>query len=330
MEFSWILPQGDIDNIIHQARLAERYAFDSLLTISVNGYMDPWITATHVASKTDRIRLLVAQNTNYQLPMITAKAWNTLNLIAEGRIDINVVTGSSQIELGQITHVADHATRYRRTREFVELLNKIQQGPVTFLGEFFEASGAEVYPQPDPQSPGSLFLAGSSEEAMDSAAAYADCYLIYAQEPGEVAEQFARFRERAKVYGRQPRCGLVIDVISRETSAEAWAAAEALESSFGLIDKRMARLYQNSSDSVGISRNRVLNKKENLRLQANLWAGLAQVSTAQSLSIVGSYVEVADTIRLYQSVGADCFLFSGSTGKEELQRLGERVLPLIR
>lgn len=103
MEFCWMLPEGNLETILQQTQLAEAGGFRSVLLINANSYMDPWIMATVLTQETEQIRILVAQNTSYCLPTTTAKAFNTLSSISAGRIDLNVVTGSSQVELGKMT-----------------------------------------------------------------------------------------------------------------------------------------------------------------------------------------------------------------------------------
>lgn len=229
MEFCWMLPEGNLETILQQTQFAEAGGFQSVLLINANSYMDPWIMATVLTQETEQIRILVAQNTSYCLPTTTAKAFNTLSLISAGRIDLNVVTGSSQVELGKMTRAGDHASRYKRTKEFIDLYLRLQQGGIThYHGDCFDVQNAELFPKRDVPT-GRLFMAGSSQEAMAIAAEFADGYLVFGHELNEIEQHFTSFREwlpelRTNL-NPNPHCGIMIDIIARETTEEAWEAA---------------------------------------------------------------------------------------------------------
>lgn len=147
MKFSWVLPDNNslnkfedeetfLNKNIEEAKLAERNGFDSILVSSTPNSFDPWILATYLAMKTERIKLIVAQNTSHVLPSSTLKALNTLNYITNNRIDINVVTGSSKEGILKDTKYLNHEIRYKRTYEFLELLQKLRKGICSHEGSF--------------------------------------------------------------------------------------------------------------------------------------------------------------------------------------------------
>lgn len=158
MKFSWVLPDNNslnkfedeetfLNKNIEEAKLAERNGFDSILVSSTPNSFDPWILATYLAMKTERIKLIVAQNTSHVLPSSTLKALNTLNYITNNRIDINVVTGSSKEGILKDTKYLNHEIRYKRTYEFLELLQKLRKGICSHEGEFFQVNNATIYPK---------------------------------------------------------------------------------------------------------------------------------------------------------------------------------------
>jgi alkanesulfonate monooxygenase len=335
MEFCWMLPEGNLETILQQTQLAEAGGFQSVLLINANSYMDPWIMATVLTQVTEQIRILVAQNTSYCLPTTTAKAFNTLSLISAGRIDLNVVTGSSQVELGKMTRAGDHASRYKRTKEFIDLYLRLQQGGIThYHGDCFDVQNAELLPKRDVPT-GRLFMAGSSQEAMAIAAEFADGYLVFGHELDEIEQHFASFQEllpelRTNL-NPNPHCGIMIDIIARETTEEAWEAAYHFLESASPFEKRMNRLFRNNSDSVGIS------KYHNYYSQSNhaqaegspsstLWSGLSQLNTSNGFSIVGSYEEVRHTISRFHRIGVNYFILSGLISTQELERISKHIV----
>ncbi|OXM83873.1 LLM class flavin-dependent oxidoreductase [Paenibacillus rigui] len=330
MEFCWMLPEGDSAFIVEQTKLAEASGFHAVLLINANAYMDPWIMATSLTHQTEAIRILVAQNTSYCLPTTTAKAFNTLNLLSNGRIDLNIVTGSSQVELGKMTRVGDHASRYRRTKEFIELFRHLQQGGIThYHGDCFDVQNAELIPRLEP-SQGKLFMAGSSEEAMQIAAQFADGYFVFGHEFEVIEQHFATFHHLLPDNRPKPKCGIMIDIIARETSEEAWQAAHHFLESASPFQKRMNRLFRNNCDSEGISKYQSYYSKQEERQDSTLWAGLSQLNTSNGFSIVGSYEEVRQSLYTFQRLGVDYFIVSGLISSHELERIGSRIVMPIQ
>ncbi|MFC4101451.1 LLM class flavin-dependent oxidoreductase [Paenibacillus xanthanilyticus] len=327
MEFCWNLNGEDYADIVDQTKKADGNQFDAALIVSLQQAMDPWILATRLADSTNRLRFLVAQNTNSAYPAYTAKSVNTLNAIAGNRIDLNIVTGSSHLELSKEGNIDAHHDRYRRTEEFARILGQAGDESITHEGEFYRLRQYRVRPQAPPPR---LFVAGSSPEAVAIAARHADFSIVYASDFESTGSVFAEAKRQAERFGRAIRCGLLIDVIARPTAEAAWHAAESLGARFSRTDKKMKSLLLKHVDSVGIAEHRRLLAYSNYRVDRHLWSGIAQVSTAHGLSIVGSYRDVIDTIRRYHELGADYFLLSGMAGDREIERIGQYVLPVLK
>lgn len=327
MEFNWLLPviAERAEACIQQAVLAEQHGFDALLVSSLPLGMDAWVLAGLLGASTSRIRLLVAQNTGLAHPYAVGKALHSLAVLTKGRADLNIVSGSLGTGWGK--HGEDpHAKRYRRTREFIEILRQLQLGPVTYAGEFFELQHAESVVAAAYRQSAQLYVAGSSEEAQDIAGLAGDRYVMYAHSIERVSENFRQAMNAAARRGRTLRCGLFIDIIARPTNAEAWEAAERMLSSHPPARHRLNRLFLQRSDSVGVRSHLALQEMPDHLLHPHVWTGLSLVSDSVSVSIVGSYRHVADTLRRYKEVGASFFIVSGSAGDDEIQRIGDYLL----
>ena len=107
-------------------------------------------------------------------------------------------------------------------------------------------------------------------------------------------------QDRAAEYGRRVRGGIRLHVISRDTTDEAWAAADRLIA--GLDGETIAQ-HQSQLRSVGSEgqrRNLELHGGDRNRLLVgpNLWAGSASsVAGRAGTALVGSHDEVAERIR---------------------------------
>jgi alkanesulfonate monooxygenase len=121
-------------------------------------------------------------------------------------------------------------------------------------------------------------------------------------------------------------------VITRETSADAWAEADRLLA--GLDPEQIARSQaaQRSSQSEGQRRMTALHngRTDALEVSPNLWAGVGLVRGGAGTALVGSHEEVCDRLAEYHELGIDEFVLSGYPHLEEAYRVGEGVIPELR
>ncbi|PWQ88902.1 alkanesulfonate monooxygenase, partial [Enterococcus faecium] len=79
--------------------------------------------------------------------------------------------------------------------------------------------------------PPQIFFGGASGAAEEVAAEHVDTNLAWGETPAQIAQRLDRLRARAAAHGRTLQFGIRLHVISRDTSADAWAHAERLLSS---------------------------------------------------------------------------------------------------
>ena len=120
-------------------------------------------------------------------------------------------------------------------------------------------------------------------------------------------------------------------MIVRETSAEAWKAADELihyvtDETIASAQKIFSRM-----DSIGQQRMAQLHggRRDQLEISPNLWAGVGLVRGGAGTALVGDPSTVAARIREYQDVGIDTFIMSGYPHLEEAYRFAELVFPLL-
>jgi alkanesulfonate monooxygenase len=121
-------------------------------------------------------------------------------------------------------------------------------------------------------------------------------------------------------------------VLSRDTSAEAWAEADRL---LDRIDNgRIAETQRTlaASESVGQQRMVALHggDRRNLEIYPNVWAGYGLVRGGAGTAIVGSHEEVAERIEEYHSLGIDHFILSGQPHLEEAYYFAEGAAAELR
>ncbi|VVE78572.1 FMNH2-dependent alkanesulfonate monooxygenase [Pandoraea sputorum] len=315
------------------AETAERLGFDGLLIPTGSSCLDPWVTAASLVPVTQRIKLLVALRTSLGNPTASARQAATLDqALGAGRLLLNVVPGGDATELAADGVFYAHDERYAAGDEFLSIWRRLLQGErVDFEGQHLKVSGAQNFFEPATRPYPPLYFGGSSEAAHDLAATHVDAYLTWGEPLQSVAEKIADVRARAKKRGRTLRFGVRLHVIVRETSEQAWAAADSLISHLTDDDIAAAQRNYAGMDSVGQKRMASLHggRRDRLVVGPNLWAGVGLVRGGAGTALVGNPQEVAERLREYSDVGIDTFVLSGYPHLEESIRFAELVFPLI-
>lgn len=312
------------------AQAADSLGYHGVLIPTGRSCEDSWVVASALAPLTERLRFLVAIRPGIVSPTVSARMAATLDRLSGGRLLINVVTGGDPDEnRGDGIHLG-HAERYEVTDEFLRVWRRVLQGEaVDFHGKHIHVENAKALYPPLQRPYPPLYFGGSSEAAQDLAAEQVELYLTWGEPPAAVAEKIAQVREKAARQGRQVRFGIRLHVIVRETSEEAWQAADRLIAH--LDDDTIARAQASLArfDSVGQQRMAALHggSRDNLEVSPNLWAGVGLVRGGAGTALVGDGPTVAARVREYAELGIDTFIFSGYPHLEESYRVAELLFP---
>jgi alkanesulfonate monooxygenase len=320
----------DIGYIGQIARSAEQLGFAGALTPTSSWCEDAWIMTAGLTQVTETFKFLVALRPGLASPTLAAQMAATFQRISRGRLLLNIVTGGDDAEQRRFGDHLDKTARYRRAGEFLHIVRELWQGrPVDFAGDYYDIRGATIVPAPVWPD---VYLGGSSPQALEVAARYADVYLTWGEPPGAVAEKLGRVREEARAAGRELRFGIRLHVIARDTAAEAWAQAQRLLDGLDPADIERAQAIQRSSGSEGQRRMVALHggRLDALEVSPNLWAGVGLVRGGAGTALVGSHDEVADRIAEYYDLGIEEFILSGYPHLEEAYQVGEGVTPVLR
>jgi alkanesulfonate monooxygenase len=320
----------DIGYIGQIARSAEQLGFTGALTPTSSWCEDAWVMTAGLTQVTERFKFLVAFRPGLMSPTLAAQMAATYQRISRGRLLLNVVTGGDDVEQQRFGDHLGKEARYARAGEFLHIIRELWKGrPVDFAGEYYQVRGAQIVPSevwPE------IYLGGSSSPALDVAARSADVYLTWGEPPGAVAKKLDLVRERAKEAGRELRFGIRLHVITRDTSAEAWAQAQRLLDGLDPAAIERAQSVQRASGSEGQRRMAELHggRTDALEVSPNLWAGVGLVRGGAGTALVGSHAEVADRIAEYHALGIEEFILSGYPHLEEAYQVGEGLIPVLR
>ena len=314
------------------ARALDTLGYYGALLPTGAGCEDAWVTASALMAVTRELRFLIAVRPSIMLPSQAARMAATFDRLSNGRLLVNVVTGSGREDMAGDGVFLPYEKRYAATDEFLTIWRDLlRDGRADFTGEFLRIeNGVNVHaPIQKPYPP--LYFGGSSEEGIRIGAKHSDVYLTWGEPPDMVAEKLARVRQEADGQGRTLRYGIRLNVIVRETESEAWDAANDLIKYLDDAKIAQAQAMMNRRDSEGQRRMMQLHggSKDNLHVSPNLWAGLGLVRAGVGTALVGSPEIVAERMKAYADLGIDTFIMSGYPHLEEAYRFAELVFPLL-
>jgi alkanesulfonate monooxygenase len=314
------------------AKAADELGYFGVLIPTGRSCEDSWVIASAMVPLTQRLRYLVAVRPGLTEPAFAARMTATLDRLSNGRVLINVVTGGDPLELKGDGIFLDHDERYEVTDEFLSIWRKLMQGEeVTETHKHLRIEKGKLLYPPLQQPYPPLYFGGSSDAGGAVAAKHVDVYLTWGEPPHEVAKKIARAKELAAREGRTFSYGIRLHVIVRETSAEAWRAADELISKVDDETIAAAQKIYARFDSVGQQRMARLHggRRDKLEVSPNLWAGVGLVRGGAGTALVGNPDEVADRMKEYMDLGIDRFILSGYPNLEECYRFAELVFPKL-
>lgn len=319
-----------IDYLTQVAQAVEGLGFTGMLVPFGLFCEDPWLVSTALATRTNRVKFMIALRSGLTSPLLTAQMAATFQRLSGNRLIFNVVNGSDADEQRRYGDWLPHDERYARTAEFLAVLSELNTGePVDFDGEHHSISRGLLT---RPAAPPEIHVGGSSEAARQVAAEHADVYLAWGEPPTQLGELMTDLRRRCARTGRDVRLGTRLHVISRDAAEDAWACANALID--GMDPDLLARTQRRfaRTESEGQRRATALHegRTADLEIYPNVWAGYGLVRPGTGVSLVGSHEEVADRIAEYHKCGIDHLILSGQPHLEEAYWFGEGVIPLLR
>src|SRR5689334_21902361 len=219
----------DKEYTLRLARAHEDFGWDRVLFAYGSGSPDPAQAAAYVATKLDKLQLLLAHRPNLSIPTFAAKTFATLDQISDGRLIVHFITGGNDHEQQREGDFLTKDDRYARTREYIEIVKQAWTAhePFDHDGEHYRFADfvSDVFPvqQPRPEVP----FGGSSPAAYDAGGAEADIYCLWGEPLAETAQQIESVKQAAKDAGRTdvPRIQVAFRPIIAPTEELAWEKA---------------------------------------------------------------------------------------------------------
>jgi dimethylsulfone monooxygenase len=274
--------------------------------------LDCWTLAPAIAAATRTLELMLAVRPNYHSPALTAKALSTLDVIAPGRVSLNVVSSWWKDEAAQYGAPFDvHDARYARTQEWLDVVGRLlREDTVTHSGPLYQLDGAVL--EPKPSRPPMVYMGGESPKAKEVIAAQADAYVMHGDAPEVIAGKVADLNGRRAEAGQPPMVfGVSGYVICRNTEEEAQAELNRI------LDVRSSpEAYASYQDFV-----------EGSQLESRVSLEEYSVSNRGLRSgLIGTPQQITDRLRAYEDAGVGLMLLQFSPQREEMARFGDAVI----
>jgi FMNH2-dependent dimethyl sulfone monooxygenase len=313
---------------IDAARIAEEVGFDYALT-QVRYLASYGADAQHesvsfslaLLAATERLKVIAAVHPGQWPAHILAKLAATAQSTTGNRLALNVVSGWFKQEY---THLGldwlDHEERYRRAEEFIEVLRGLwQEEGFTYRGDFYRTRDVTFRPQPSVQP--EIFQGGNSTSAQAMAGRLSDWYFMNGKTIEGAAEQVQAVRAQAEKHGRRVRFGINGFAVVRDTEAEAVAVVDEI---IAKADVDKVNTFGDAVKQAGASTS---DKK-------GMWADsefkdLVQYNDGFRTGLIGTPERVAERIIEYRKVGIDLMLTGFLHVREEVERFGKEVIPIV-
>ncbi|MBO0997475.1 LLM class flavin-dependent oxidoreductase [Bacillus sp. SD075] len=314
------------------AQAAEKGGFSTLLLPTGAGCLDSLAVAANLIAYTSKLKFLFAVRPGFIAPTTFAKQFATVDYWSGGRALVNIVTGGSPIELAGEGDFLEHDVRYRRTREYIQVLKKLfTKDRFDYQGEFFNLREASLFPKPlnTPQ----IYFGGASEIGKEVAAEESDVYMMWGETIENTKERIEEMKQLSTKRKRVLSYSISFQVVLGETEEAAWENAERLLSKAPPSVLQKKGEMTSKEDSVGAKRLHQLMEsgiEKNFKIGANLWAGLTQVISGNSIALVGTSDQVAERIVEYVQLGFDKILLRGFPHLETIEQVGQTVIPKVR
>lgn len=202
---------GSFRRVLEVTKGAEALGFDFVLSPAIwrgrKGPSEHWTrslesmtTTAALLQATSRIGVYGTIHMTLYPPAVIAKMMTALDQIGPGRVGLNLVTGSSYLDMAHLGLWRDglsHDERYDLADEWLEVVKRLWTEPVvSHKGKFFELNEATMGPKPSRLPP--LANAGASGRGFKFAVEQCDIAFMGA---GDTPEQI-RLTKEAKAVAR--------------------------------------------------------------------------------------------------------------------------------
>ena len=277
--------------------------------------LEAWSTAAALAAVTEQLEIMVAVRPTFHQPALLAKQAANIDLIAPGRLSLNVVSSWWRDEATKYgLHFEQHDDRYARTREWLDVVKNVwQQDHFSYDGKYYQV--ADNVLQPKPAKAPFLYAGGESEAAKDLISTQCDGYVMHGDSPEQIGVRIADMRRRREQKGLPPmKFGVAGYTIVRETEQD--------------VKKELDRITNVKASAAGYDNYQQWLAGTQLEQQVSL-QDYSVSNRGLRTGLTGTPAQLQDRIGAFEAVGVDFFLLQASPQLEEMERFSEAVIQVL-
>lgn len=277
--------------------------------------LEAWSTAAALAAVTEHLEIMVAVRPTFHQPALLAKQAANIDLIAPGRLSLNVVSSWWRDEATKYgLHFELHDDRYARTREWLDVVTNVwKQDHFTYDGKYYQI--ADNVLQPKPAKAPFLYAGGESEAAKDLISTQCDGYVMHGDSPELIGTRIADMRRRREQKGLPPmKFGVAGYTIVRENEQD--------------VKKELDRITNVKSSAAGYANYQQWLAGTQLEQQVSLH-DYSVSNRGLRTGLTGTPAQLQDRIGAFEAVGVDFFLLQASPQLEEMERFSESVIQVL-
>ncbi|RFU84002.1 LLM class flavin-dependent oxidoreductase [Streptomyces triticagri] len=331
-------PAFDKEYTLRLGRAHEDHGWDRVLFAYGSGSPDPAPAAAYLASRLDKLQILLAHRPNVSYPTYAAKTFATLDRISDGRLTVHFITGGNDHEQQREGDTLTKDERYARTREYIRIVKKIwtNHEPFDHEGEHYRFHDfvSDVFPVQQPRP--NVSFGGSSPAAHAAGGAEADIYALWGEPLARTAEQIEQVKAAARAAGRTelPRIQVAFRPIIAPTEELAWEKAHR---TVGAIRERREQTLKPRHRTGGAPENTGAQRliaiaEAGERYDRALWTPTAAATggAGNSNALVGTPETVAQALLDYYDLGVDILSARGYDLLGDAIDFGRHVIPIVR
>jgi alkanesulfonate monooxygenase len=330
----------DKDYTLRLARAHEEHGWDRVLFAYGSGSPDPAPSAAFLASKLDKLQILLAHRPNVSYPTFAAKTFATLDQISDGRLTVHFITGGTDHEQQREGDYLTKDDRYSRTHEYIRIVKKAwtSREPFDHEGKHYKFADfvSDVFPvqQPRPR----VSFGGSSPAAYRAGGAEADIFCLWGEPLAQTAEQIESVKQAAIASGRTdlPTIQVAFRPILGATEELAWEKAhrtvDTIKSRTQGGTKGLTRRHSLTNPQNTGSQRLLALAAQGERFDRALWTPTAAATggAGNSNALVGTPETVAQALLDYYDLGVDILSARGYDLLDDAIDFGRYVIPIVR
>lgn len=311
----------------------EQAGFDRVLIGQTATWPDGLAAAGHIAAVTTRLKFMVAHRPGFVAPTMAARMFATLDQLSGGRAGVHIITGASDIETQADGDFLTKEQRYRRSREYVDILRDMwtSEAPIDHDSDTYRFNGGFAAVKPvQPAIP--IFWGGGSDLAIELGTQVADVYALGPDTLERTAAMVRRIKAAAALHGRNPGISMSMRVVVGDTEKAAWEKADHVLQTVVDYQTRIGNIGRDKGpNDPGKTFARKMTEL-GARTDERLWTSITQATEGRvhATGLVGTAQQVADALMTYYDVGVDRFLLNGFFTLDDVALFGKELIPLIR